>query len=168
MYLWKIAGALHRPNGITKNWYWPSPVIMAVYFRCSGLILNCQYPLDASMIENHSMPSNWLIWSLMLGMGYRSFGVMSLSGPKFTQTLILPFGLSAMTTLDAYSLVHSSMTLCFSIYSISRFRGSLCQASTGIIFLATGLSVKRFISTSTSLIWPSTTSSGSSLSLNFF
>src|SRR3989337_1634718 len=152
MYLWKIAKALHRPNGITKYWYWPPSVIIAVYFRCSGLILNCQYPLDASIIENHSMPSNWLIWSLMLGIGYRSFGVMSLSGPKFAHILILPFGLSAMTTLDAYSLVHSSITLCFSIYSISLFKGSLCRASTWIIFLAPGFLLGRLISTSTSLI----------------
>src|SRR3989337_160915 len=125
---------------------------MAVYFRCSGLILNCQYPFDASIIENHSMPLNWLIWSLIFGIGYRSFGVMSLSGPKFAQTLMLLFGLSAITTFEAYSLVHSSMTLCFSIYSISRFNGSLWRASTGIIFRVTGLSVERFISTSTSLI----------------
>src|SRR3989337_827639 len=125
---------------------------MAVFFRCSGLILNCQYPLDASIMENHSMPSNWPIWSLILGIGYRSFGVMSLSGPKFAQTLMLPFGLSAITTLDAYSLVHSSMTLCLNIYSISLFNGSLCLASTGIILRATGFSVDKCISISTSLI----------------
>src|SRR3989337_3956892 len=139
---------------------------MAVYFRCSGLILNCQYPLDASMIENHSMPLNWLIWFLMFGIGYRSFGVMSLSGPKFAHTLMLPLGLSAMTTFEAYSLVHSSITLCFNMYSISRLSGSLWRASTGIIFWATGLSVERVISTSPSLIWPQTTSSGQSLSLH--
>src|SRR3990170_1633501 len=114
MNLWKMAGALHRPNGITKNWYWPPSVMIAVYFQCSGFIGNCQYPLDASNMENHCMPWNWLINSFITGIGYRSFGVMSLSGPKLAHTLMLPLGLSAITTLDAYSLVHSSITLCFS------------------------------------------------------
>src|SRR5690606_16910828 len=43
--LWKVAGALHSPNGITVNSYSPSWVTKAVLGISSGAILICQYPV---------------------------------------------------------------------------------------------------------------------------
>ena len=39
---WKVAGALHKPNGITRNWKRPSVVQNAVFGRSASSISTCQ------------------------------------------------------------------------------------------------------------------------------
>ena len=71
--LWKVAGALHNPKGITLNSKRPSDVQKAVFSRCSGLTCTCQYPLLKSSVENSLAPARVSRVSSILGMGYASF-----------------------------------------------------------------------------------------------
>src|SRR6266545_5281078 len=70
--LWKVAGALHNPKGITLNWYCPFRVLNAIFFRSLFLTKTCQYAKAKSRLVNHLLSQNLLHVSLMLGSGYRS------------------------------------------------------------------------------------------------
>ena len=48
-----VAGALHSPNGITRNWNNPSFITNAALRLASSNIATCQYLLARSMVENH-------------------------------------------------------------------------------------------------------------------
>ena len=65
---WNIAGALHRPNEITWNWYYPFLVASAVFWRSLGS--TCQYPEQSYIVENHFAPDIWFKESSILGRGY--------------------------------------------------------------------------------------------------
>src|SRR6266496_2943314 len=70
--LWNMAGALHNPKGITRNWYYPFLVLNAVFFQSFFLTKTCQYAEAKSKLVNYLLPQNLLHVSLMLGSGYRS------------------------------------------------------------------------------------------------
>lgn len=58
MSLSNVAGALHKPKGITVNCHKPSPVEKAVFSLASLSSSTCQYPLLRSNEENHLEPAN--------------------------------------------------------------------------------------------------------------
>ena len=64
-----VAGALHSPNGITRNWNNPSFVTNAALRLASGDMATCQYPLARSMVENHCWFRNKRNESLIRGKG---------------------------------------------------------------------------------------------------
>ena len=53
----KMAGALHKPKGITRNCHRPLPAEKAVFPFDSSSISTCQYPLIRSSEENHLAPA---------------------------------------------------------------------------------------------------------------
>ena len=53
---WKVAGALHKPKGITLNSYRPWYVVNAVFCLSCSDTSTCQYPLIKSSVENHWDP----------------------------------------------------------------------------------------------------------------
>src|SRR6266540_4247 len=75
--LWNVAGALHNPKGITRNWYWPFLVLNAVFSRSFFLTKTCQYAEAKFKLVNYLLPQNLLHVSLMLGNRYR-FGMVTL------------------------------------------------------------------------------------------
>ncbi|KRZ81905.1 hypothetical protein T08_5605 [Trichinella sp. T8] len=50
---WKVAGALHRPNGMTLNWKRPIGVEKAVFSRSGSATSTSQYPEARSSVLNH-------------------------------------------------------------------------------------------------------------------
>ncbi|KRZ02830.1 hypothetical protein T11_17847 [Trichinella zimbabwensis] len=42
MSRWNVAGALHRPKGMTRNWYSPNGVLKAVFGRSASSTGICQ------------------------------------------------------------------------------------------------------------------------------
>ena len=56
MTLWNVAGALHNPNGITRNSYKPLVVMNAVFSLEPSSMRICQYPVLASSVENTDFP----------------------------------------------------------------------------------------------------------------
>ncbi len=77
--LWKVAGALHSPKGITLNSNRPSCVQKAVLSLSSGLTSTCQYPLNRSKVLNHLDPARVSRVSSTRGRGYASFRVTELT-----------------------------------------------------------------------------------------
>src|SRR6266545_7255862 len=75
--LWKVAGALHNPKGITRNWYYPLLVLNAVFSQSLFLTMTCQYAEAKSKLVIHLLSQNLLHVSLMLGNGYQS-GIVTL------------------------------------------------------------------------------------------
>src|SRR6266511_2310991 len=75
--LWKLAGALHNPKGITRNWYCLFLILNVVFSRSLFLTKTCQYAEAKSKLVNHLLFQNLLHVSLMLGNGYRS-GIVTL------------------------------------------------------------------------------------------
>ena len=73
--LWNVAGALQRPNGMTRNSYRPFIVTNAVLAFALSAILICQYPLLASRVEKTFFPANWSRRSSIRGSGKMSFRV---------------------------------------------------------------------------------------------
>lgn len=76
---WNIAGALHRPNEITWNWYYPFLVASAVFWRSLGSTFTCQYPEQSYIVENHFAPDIRFKESSILGRGYAFLTVTLLS-----------------------------------------------------------------------------------------
>ncbi len=70
--LWKMAGTLHNPNGITLNWYCPILVKNAIFFISCFLNHTCQYAEARSKVVNHLLFQNWLHVSLILDSEYLS------------------------------------------------------------------------------------------------
>src|SRR6266545_8389385 len=73
--LWNVAGALHNPKGITRNWYYPFLVLNAIFSRSLFLTKTCQYAEAKSRLVNHLLSQNLLHVSLMLDNGYQ-FGMV--------------------------------------------------------------------------------------------
>ena len=68
----KVAGALHKPKGMTLNWNRPECVAKAVLHLASGDRDTCQYPLARSRVENQRLPANISSVSSIRGNGYAS------------------------------------------------------------------------------------------------
>src|SRR6266511_6028222 len=79
MSLWKVAGALLSPKGMTINWYSPYAIIKAVFSRSRLLSLICQYALARSMMVKYFASWNIVRYSLIFGIGYLSISVFLLS-----------------------------------------------------------------------------------------
>ena len=77
--LWKVAGALHSPKGITRNSKSPCWVMKAVFSLELDSIWICQYQLLASSVENTLFPPSWSRRSSTLGIGKTSLRVTSCS-----------------------------------------------------------------------------------------
>ena len=74
-----MAGALHRPNGMTLNWYSPFLVTNAVLGRSFSSTSTCQYPEAKSRAQKYSDPARVSYVSSMWGRGKESFRVRSFS-----------------------------------------------------------------------------------------
>lgn len=53
----KVAEALQKPNGITRNYHSPMPMVKAVLGLASGANSTCQYPLRRSRELNQLDPA---------------------------------------------------------------------------------------------------------------
>src|SRR6185437_7416638 len=62
----KVAGALHKPNGMTKNSKWPYLVLKAVLGMSSGWMRIWWYPLRRSSLLKYFAPRSWSNNSSML------------------------------------------------------------------------------------------------------
>ncbi|GFW38911.1 ATP-dependent DNA helicase [Trichonephila clavipes] len=62
-----VAGALHKPKGITLNCHSPCPVVEAVFSSSSGWSSTYQYPLLRSRVENKVLPGSVSSVSSILG-----------------------------------------------------------------------------------------------------
>ena len=67
--LWKVAGALVSPNGMTLNWNRLLRVAKAVIGLSSFFILTYQYPLAKSIVQKYSAPPNVFKVSSIRGRG---------------------------------------------------------------------------------------------------
>ncbi|KRZ79543.1 hypothetical protein T10_1688 [Trichinella papuae] len=65
---WKVAGAWHRPNGMTLKWKRPIGV-EAVFSRSGSATSTCQYPEARSSVLNHWDPASASNVSSMRGRG---------------------------------------------------------------------------------------------------
>ena len=72
-----VTGMLHKPKGITLNWYRPFFVTKAVFGLSFGSNSTCQYPKHKCKVENHCVPNEWSSNSSMFGKGYVSLTVKS-------------------------------------------------------------------------------------------
>ena len=96
---WKVAGALQSPKGIRRNSYTPRlPTVKAVYWRDSSFIFTCQKPLFKLTQEKCLAPTIASIDSCILGRGYESFLVLSLSFLKSIQKCSVPSFFQTSTT----------------------------------------------------------------------
>ena len=78
IHLWKVAGALHSPNGITKYSYVPYLLVKVVFHSSPFLILTLWYASLISSLVKYFAVCNRSSASLISGSGYRSFLVTSL------------------------------------------------------------------------------------------
>ena len=99
-----VAGALHSPNGITRNWNNPSFVTKAAFFFASGDMAACQYALARSIVENHCWFPNNRKESSILGNGYASLTVNEFNRRYSTQKRVEPSFFVTSTTGEAQGL----------------------------------------------------------------
>ena len=67
--LWKVAGVLQRPKGITLNSNKPSCVQNTIFSRCPPATSTYQYPLFRSRVVNQAEPASVSSVSSILGIG---------------------------------------------------------------------------------------------------
>lgn len=114
----KVAGALHKPNGITLNCHKPRPDEKAVFSLYFSAILTCWYPVFISKVEKYRAAAGV---SQVLGKRYTSFTVISFSALYSTQHQIVPSFFRTKIIADDQGLFDFAITPCRRYFFITLF-----------------------------------------------